>query len=489
VAVIRARLLAPVALGLALGGCAAVDPMALAPPSSASPWDGGVGDAGVAGSLAHASDLAAPEPDRTYDLVGLIDLAQRSNPETRIAWEQARAAAARLGIAEAAYYPALVLLASGGYTRSEARSPIGPLYTRGWALTPQLRLEWMLLDFGRRSARTEAAMQTLVEANFHFNRRHQEVTFAVQRNFYSYDAARAQVEAVLATLKSAISVQQDAEARFARGLATRTEVLLAKQERARAEFDLQLARRRVADAWAALAESLGISPAARVEVLELAGLPLPGDLTESVEQAMDRALAQRPDVAALLARLRAREAEVREANADFWPRISLGGMVGLTTGDFLADTKAGQTGPFSYTEPIYGGLINFSWTLFDGFERKNHEREAEAQRGQAEATLTAMQIRTLREVWKAYADVKAARLQYDFAGALLAASQEAYDSASITYRAGLGTILDLLAAERELARGRSTVIESRAEVLTTTAALAFAIGDSGSPAPGAESGR
>jgi len=37
-----------------------------------------------------------PDPEKTYDLVALIDLAQEANPQTRIAWEHARAQAAQL---------------------------------------------------------------------------------------------------------------------------------------------------------------------------------------------------------------------------------------------------------------------------------------------------------------------------------------------------------------------------------------------------------
>ena len=86
-------------------------------------------------------------------------------------------------------------------------------------------------------------------------------------------------------------------------------------------------------------------------------------------------------------------------------------------------------------------------------------------------------LRTLRQVWQAYADVQVASLQVGFATALLDASQAAYDAAFTSYRAGLADILDVLAAERELARGRQTVIESRADLLSSAAALAFAVGD------------
>src|SRR2546421_12988990 len=56
----------------------------------------------------------AIDPHKTYNLAELIDIAQRSNPETRVAWERARQAAAAVGLTESAYYPYLVAAAAGG---------------------------------------------------------------------------------------------------------------------------------------------------------------------------------------------------------------------------------------------------------------------------------------------------------------------------------------------------------------------------------------
>src|SRR5262249_59589431 len=47
------------------------------------------------------------DPNHVYSLVELIDIAQRPNPATRVAWEQARQAAINVGLAPAAYPPAL----------------------------------------------------------------------------------------------------------------------------------------------------------------------------------------------------------------------------------------------------------------------------------------------------------------------------------------------------------------------------------------------
>jgi outer membrane protein len=426
-------------------------------------------------ALLHAPHIdIVLELDKTYGLTDLIDLAQQANPETRLMWELTRAAAARLGVAESLYYPALALVSAAGLSRVEDRTTDGPLYTVGLSITPLLTLQWTLLDFGRRDAMVESAVQQLLQANFQFNRKHQEVTFAVQRSFYGFDASRAKVEATLVSFQAATAVQAEAEARMAAGLATQPDVLLARQQRARAAYEVGAARRSMEEARATLAESLGIPPTVPLRIATLSTLPLPATLAESVERVIDRALAQRPDLAARLATLRAREAEMRRARANFLPRLFIAGSVGGTAGGFDVQTTHRT---FGYIEPLHSTMLNFSWDIFDGFSRRNAVREAEARQGEAAADLSALQLRTLREVWKAYADVKAALLQREYAEALLTASQDAYNAAFKGYQAGLSTILELLAAERDLAGARMTEIQIRADLLTAAAALAFAAAD------------
>jgi outer membrane protein TolC len=231
----------------------------------------------------------------------------------------------------------------------------------------------------------------------------------------------------------------------------------------------------VADAQAMLAESLGIPPTGLMRVADLSAAPLPTGLAESVEQVIDRALGRRPDLAARLAALRASEAEAQRARAEFWPRLFFSGSAGQAVQRYRAGPPSGT---FTMNETEYGAFLNLEWKLFDGFERENALREAVSQRGAAEAELAALELRAIREVWKAYADVKTALRKQEFALALLAASEEAYASTLESYRsAGLATVLDVLAAQRDLARARTTEIQSRADLLTASAALTFAAGD------------
>jgi outer membrane protein TolC len=276
------------------------------------------------------------------------------------------------------------------------------------------------------------------------------------------------------TLEQASAVAEAVQARFEQGLATRPDLLLALQEKARAAFDVQDAEGRIADARARLAESIGIPPSLPLKVAEIGSIPLPSELPTTVDQVMDRSLVRRPDLAARLAALRAREAEVKKARAQFFPQLGVTSSVG---GDFGRYTF-GTPETINFQREVYGAFLNFSWTLFDGFDRENRVREAAAQRGAAEAQVAALELQVIRQVWQAYTDVKTSLGKRDYALALLAASEEAYAATRESYQsAGLATVLDLLAAQRDLARARFTEIQTRADLLRASAALVYAAGD------------
>jgi len=64
------------------------------------------------------------------------------------------------------------------------------------------------------------------------------------------------------------------------------------------------------------------------------------------------------------------------------------------------------------------------------------------------------------------------------AAALVEASQNAYDATLASYRRGLETLTNLLAARRELSRARFVEVDTRLQVLNASVALAFSTGES-----------
>jgi outer membrane protein len=426
------------------------------------------------------------DPDKRYELPELIDLAQRTNPETRVAWEGARRAALAVGLVESEYFPVLAISVLGGYQNLAVPVPTSVASDGFFRLellqaVPALNLRWLLLDFGRRGNARDAAKERLMAANLGFNRQHQQVAFAVQRAFYGMTSIRARIAVAQSSLDAARTVQEATESRLTRGLATRPEVALARQQAAQAMFDLEDVLAKERDAQVTLAESIGITPTTPIQVTEFSNLPAGTDLQESVEKTIDRALEKRPDLLARVAALRASEADVRRARAAYWPTLSLVGDVGSILGNARITADDKSTKWFGATQPSYGIGLSLAWEVFDGGARQRRVELAESARRTAEDQITATRDRAVSEVWKAYTDVKLAYRRLDVAAALLEASQLAYDDSLATYRMGLGTLTDLLAARRELSRARFVELDTKVQLLQSAAALAFNTGESPVP--------
>jgi len=429
-----------------------------------------------------STEAPAIDPNKRYELLELIDLGQRVNPETRVAWEAARRGALAVGLVESEYFPVLAISALGGYKSVGLAIP-KDLVSDGFfrfdlaQAVPTLNLRWLLLDFGRRGSAHDAAKERLLAANLGFNRKHQQIAFAVQRAFYGLTSIRARIAVAQSSLDAARTVQDATEKRLQSGLATRPELALARQQTAQAFFELEEVLEKERDAQVTLAESIGIPPTTPIQLTDFSALPAPAELQDTVEKAIDRALEKRPDLIARVAALRASEAEVSRARAAYWPTLSLVGDVGSILGSARITADGKSSGWFGATQPSYGIGLALEWEVFDGGARRRRVELAESARRAAQDEITATRDRAVSEVWKAYTDVKLAFRRLDVAAALLDASQQSYEDALRSYRVGLGTLTDLLAARRELSRARFVDLDTRVQLLESSAALAFSTGE------------
>jgi outer membrane protein len=480
----RFSVMAAIALIISLAGCSYLDrqpevnPDRWAPQGVDRPWR-------PAADTRHEYQLtpaiAAPaqmpaqsfrSPSQTYDLSELIAIALQNNPSTRQAWLSARAAAAAFGASRAPYYPMAGFTNNGGYTRFQFQAPYNVDVVRQWDSIPLLQLTYTLLDFGRRSATAEAAREQLAAANFLFNRKIQDVVFSTQRAFYSLAATKAAVEAARKNVELAKTDVEAVSQRLDLGLATEPALLLARQRSAQSGYDLENAKVLVRDAQADLAVALGVAADTPMEVENLNNQPIPHSLDTTVEQLIARAVHQRPDLAAQVANLRQSEAELHRANAAWYPTVSLSASYGEDLWSFNFNAA-----PDVHTAvPEYSTLVNLRWDLFTGLRRLNDVRQAAAQRDAAQAQVQSSAIDTIAQVWRAYFEFKSALKKYDYAKAILAASQDAYDANLEAYRQGLSTIVELLSAGNDLANARYTLIQSKADLLTASAAVAYAAG-------------
>src|ERR1700722_17826590 len=155
-----------------------------------------------------------PDPAKIYTLPELIDLAEHSNPETRVAWENAKVRAAELGISKATLYPTVAAAAVAQSVRTNLL--FGTDYYRQtlFSFAPALELDYTIFDFGRRLDEIAISKNNLLAANFLFNDTHRKVIFDVMAAYYRVLNAKGQEDAAEAKLKNAQTVQQDSEARL-----------------------------------------------------------------------------------------------------------------------------------------------------------------------------------------------------------------------------------------------------------------------------------
>ena len=473
------------ALGLALcaGGCSyfaeqpEVYPERFAPPAVDRAWmptPAAANEYVIPMQSRPASTLPEPRVTTTsnkYDLPALIDIALSNNPDTQQTWDQARAAAAAYGLSRAPFYPVVSTQVSGGYEREIFQLPGQNAVLKQWQITPMLEFTYTLLDFGRRSAGAAAAHAQLAAANFSFNRKLQDVVFATQRSFYAIGAAKAAVQAAEQNVELAKTDDEAVARHVDLGLATEPELLLSRQRVAQSQYDLASAHLLVREAQASMAVALGVAANTALDVPSLDSLPIPAGLGSEVDQLIETAVRQRPDLAAQVATLDARRAAVEQKKAAFYPTVGITGNYGEQSWNYRYD----GTPTVTDNQPQYAALLMINWDLFTGFKRINDVRQAEADRDAASAQLKSLEVDAMSSVWRAYYEFQTALSRYDYAKALLAASQESYNANLDTYRQGLSTIVELLTADRDLANARYTIVQSRADLLTSSAAVAYAV--------------
>jgi outer membrane protein len=425
---------------------------------------------------------------RTYSLSELIDLAESSNPRTRIAWNDARRAALAAGIAESAFLPNITTTAIGGYQGNSGRqTAAGTGFNSNNSLSgtvSAVSLQWLLFDFGERAAVVDAAKQGSVISNIAFTAVHQQLIYSVALAFYNHAAAQARLATATQSLKNAQDVQAAAEDRYRHGFGTVTEVAQARQGTAQANLAVVQATGGAQDAYLALITAMGISPLTKIKIANVSGRKLSPSMAGSVEGIISDALARRPDVQSAYAAQKASLANVRAAQAAFMPKIFLSANGTYTSGNLNVTSlpSGGQQPPTVNINGTHvGGSIFAGVTvpLYDGGTRDAQLARTRAEADSADARLTQVREDAVRQI--AFADnaLHTSLSAYSASQTLETATQTTFDSALAAYRSGVGSITDATLAATQLLQAKNESTDAYSTALSAAATLALATGGLG----------
>ncbi len=381
-------------------------------------------------------------------LADIIDLALRNNPATRISWENARAAAAAYGSQKGAYYPTID--ADVNATRLKTVATQGRSAVQQTTYGPSATLSYLLLDFGGRSASVEQAKQALLAADWTHNATIQDVVLQVESAYFAYMATKALVTAQRSTVAEARTNLEAARERHRVGLATVADELQAQTALSQAELDLETTEGNLQTTRGALAVSIGL-PANTPYDIEV---PPPDTsvaaIADSVDVLIREALRSRPDLAAAEAQFERARARVSELKAARLPALTLNGTGGRT---YLSSLPNGGNN--------YTLTLGLRIPLFAGFSRAYDQAQAEAAAAAASAQLDVLRQQVIFQVFSSYYTLQTATRRVRTADDLLASAQQSADVALGRYRAGVGTVLDLLTAQSALANARAQQVQAR----------------------------
>lgn len=427
------------------------DTDALRPAAASRRWD-------ASGTAPPCADTATiPEPLALSDA---IDLALCNNPRTRASWAAAKAAAAQVGIARGAFLPNAS--ATGTGQRIDTRnSTVAGQRTQ---LTGSVTLNYLLFDFGARQAVLEQARDTLFAADWSHNATLQTVLVDAAQAYYQLYAGQEAGKATLAAARAAQQSLDSARARQRAGSATRADVLQAQTAFSQAELARTQAEGDAITAEGVLANRLGFSAARPIRIVPPGDLDAARVADAALEQLVQAATAKRPDLLAAQARVRAAEANVKAQQAANRPVISAFGTGTATQSDPGLDPRSAAIG-LQVTIPI-----------FTGYQNTYRIRAAREQVEQQEAARDQLRNDVSLDVWRAYQQLRTQGRALDTAADLEASAKESYDVALGRYRAGVGTVTDLLNAQSALASASLQRIQARYLSNVAKATLAQAIG-------------
>ena len=398
-----------------------------------------------------------------FGLNDLMDLALRNNPDTRAAWSAARAAAADLGSQRGAFYPTIFAQESTSRVKGSA---VGGQFTfHSTTTNPSVVLNYLLLDFGGRRSAVEEARQALIAADWTHNAAIQDAVLQVQQAYYQYLNARALESAQQVAVKEAQANLDAAERRHDAGLSTIADVLQAKTALSQARLGLETVQGQIQVIRGVLATAVGLPANTPFEVdIPVQEVPLSRG-TEEVDRLIEQAQARRPDLAAARALVQKAQAHLDHARAQDRPTLTTsvnGGRIYYAPDYNYQDTYCLA---FLLTVPIFNGLT-YQYNVFKA------EAEAETSR----ARLDSLQQQAIVQVWSSYYNQKTATQRVQTTRDLLQSAQQSFEVVSARYKAGVGSILDVLTSETALASARAQETQARTDWFLTMAQLAHDTG-------------
>ena len=413
--------------------------------------------------------------------LGLNDLIQIgvcNNPDLNRTFMAVRSTEAELGASKAAYLPniALTAAATASHSKGQYDLPDANVYKdmKAKPYSVNVALNWLLLDFGGRSATTDMMKAYMEQAAFGYNAALHDLVLGVHSAYMDLLSAKEVLKSAETSVASYKKSYDETQKKYQVGKAATSDLLLAKTTYLRSKLAVTAAQNTIEKNQANLATLLNLPPETKFNLV----VPKKDDSSTAlaekmpVEKMIKLALDLRPEIKAAAKSKAAAQAGVSNAKSAMAPTLAL--TANASYADRWKDDKPFNDGyPYTYGGDV-GVVLNVP--LFEGFSKSYALAKARYDYRQAVWQEKSTEDAVKNEVWSAYQDYKTALASYTINQDVLKSAEENERVSRASYRAGKETLLNLLTAQAQLATARQELITSFYTVLVGKSNLYRAIG-------------
>ena len=330
----------------------------------------------------------------------------------------------------------------------------------------------------------------------------QQLVDLVRRRYFAVLLAQERERLTEQSIARLQQTLREAQAREREGLAAEDELLLLEVQLANLEAGLLQARNQIAAARGSLLVAMGDDPSREVTLqgtlseLRLAAgavnSPANADLLAAsgaarlaaaeAEQLWRTAMTDRSDLRQLRTLERISGLQLTVQEAEYLPTIRAFGAVDFSSADEDGDAQYGtprmieNEKKYSQWQLSASAGMTVQWQIFDGFARDARVAQRREAVRQAAVTLRQAELEMRYQVSTLVGNLQEARLRAASQLQSIEQAQRSYDIAAARYSAGLGSRLDVTAAESTLLGSQVNYAQAAHDYLAAASQLEAAVG-------------
>jgi outer membrane protein len=393
-------------------------------------------------------------------------MAIKNHPRITIAALSALASREAARQVKAAFYPTISVNATGVTTFRD-----GNRITAGALNNPSVfdraasgaTASQLITDFGRTRNFSSAADLHAQATEQNAVATREQIVFTVDQTFYNALSTDVLVKVAEQTVRSRQVLVDQVQALEKAKLRSALDLSFANVNLAQAQLLLVDAKSNRDAAYANLAEALGLPGEKPIELVDLQA---PQPLAGTVDQVIQMALANRPDVKAFELEQSSAEHLMTAEERLQLPDISALGTTGITP---VASNRLGTN--------TYGAVgVNVHIPVFNGFLFSSRAAEAKYRARAAAESVRDIKDTVARQVRVAYLNVNSTFERENVAAKLLDQATLSLNLAQARYNLGLSSIVELSQAQLQQTEAEISTVTAKYQYELAVAALSYQAG-------------